>query len=713
MAAIAEVGAKDWKKPANETGDVKIYFGVFFDGTNNHRLQVLIGKRYREKKGLDNKLSQDERILAKNFRLNDYEYIYDNNKNSYELAENVKIKKLQFERDALEKEIEKNPNSILTAYRKERLSTINEDLEFPLSKYKYDEAQYIGHAIQTNDFSNIALLEPFYQAQPTLNDHEFSYRIYVSGSGTEKKIEDVGNYKGAGFGQGSTGVVQKVIDAITCIENKIIHFKNVSDKNITLNIHLFGFSRGATEARVFAHVINQQKNNPLLSAEELTESEIQELTPLQRESYLQQKKELTEKHDYQQFKLDDRMKISNEMSRDDKTSHAGGGFALYSIAADVIAEKNIKKEMHRLNRAARNDIQYNKKLSRKKTEQNNDQHIENSLWEYVFKRKERIKQIIKNGTVNIPAMGIYDTVSSVGVLFKDAIGNKALIDVENCVDTWSKLHHRNVDDLGLNDLAMVKDVYHICALDEFRENFALVPVFESTASTKTEIYIPGCHADVGGGYIEGKDKEVKLYAGDIYYPITPKPNHLMSDEDRKSYNYLSLNNNQWPDEKMRLGLLEIGWINSSERGSYNYIPPISFKFDKSTKKGYSYIGLHLMRDYFNSLFKPFGDKFKIQDDLQWLKKEIESKQKKGEVNICVTIDRQKYKDLRSKYLHFSAEEYMNINIAKVNSPNFVIDSEGHKYYCRIEYTKDYCKKVEEEYEQYVKKRLEQIENCAN
>ena len=56
---------------------------------------------------------------------------------------------------------------------------------------------------------------------------------------------------------------------------------------------------------------------------------------------------------------------------------------------------------------------------------------------------------------------------------------------------------------------------------------------------------------------------------------------------------------------------------------------------------------------------------------------------------------------------------MNINIAKVNSPNFVIDSEGHKYYCRIEYTKDYCKKVEEEYEQYVKKRLEQIENCAN
>ena len=46
MAAIAEVGAKDWKKPANETGDVKIYFGVFFDGTNNHRLQVLIGKRY-------------------------------------------------------------------------------------------------------------------------------------------------------------------------------------------------------------------------------------------------------------------------------------------------------------------------------------------------------------------------------------------------------------------------------------------------------------------------------------------------------------------------------------------------------------------------------------------------------------------------------------------------------------------------------------------
>ena len=52
MAAIAEVGANDAKKPENEQGKVTIYFGIFFDGTNNHRLQVLIGKKYRSKSAL-------------------------------------------------------------------------------------------------------------------------------------------------------------------------------------------------------------------------------------------------------------------------------------------------------------------------------------------------------------------------------------------------------------------------------------------------------------------------------------------------------------------------------------------------------------------------------------------------------------------------------------------------------------------------------------
>lgn len=617
MAAIAEVGAGPADKPVKENEPVKIFFGIFFDGTNNHRLQVLIGKKYREKKGSkENVLWEDEKNISKEFGLD------------YNLEEQI-IKTEEEINQRLERvEILRKTNNEMSSYDRRYIDyEMNEvdDKKTKISGYKSvidDDINHLnndlykkGNTIQNNDFTNIALLEPFYRAKDKLENNEYVYRIYVSGSGTDRELdlswsEWQKNEKiGAGLGQGSTGVIQKVMDAISCINSKLPHFSNVEDKNITLNFHLFGFSRGATEARVFAHVTNRQKN-----------------------------------------------------------------------------EKDKK----------------------------------NSLWEFVFKGKNRIKDVIQSGTVIIPAMGLYDTVSSVGVLFKkDEVGNTVIADVQNMANTWSKLHHKNVDDLGLNDLALVNDVYQICALDEYRENFALVPIFESSATKKTEIYIPGCHSDVGGGYSEGKSREITLYAGDVYYPKTPKPYHLMSDDDFKLDNYVSLNNKMWPDQNMRLRLYEIGWVNSSEKGKYNYIPPISFSFDKSTTKGYSYIGLRLMSEYFTkgalSLFSSIDGKFTIKEDLKWLKMDIDSTQKNGKTTY-INVEPTKYALLRSKYLHFSAEDYC-VNPIKVNSPNYfnATDNEGkkHKCYCRIEYTKDFCKKIDVDYNDYLKKRLEQIENHAN
>lgn len=614
MAGIAEVGAKDSKKPENEKGKVTIYFGVFFDGTNNHRLQVMIGKMYRKKEKVNkenSELTEDEKSIAEKFTLD------------YQLEAQIS-KSLEFDEDRLKRlEAFRKDNRSLTVYdqryidyemnevnkNKENIASYNSLLSGEIDDLK-DSLHKKGSAIQNNDFTNIALLEPFYRAkeEKDISDDEFVYRIYVSGSGTDRVLENVGDNIGAGFGQGSTGVIQKVEDALTCINSKLTLFTNVLGDNITLIFHLFGFSRGATEARIFAHVVNKQKK---------------------------------------------------------------------------------------------------------------EQDFGKSLWKHVFEGKDRIKGIVKKGNISIPAMGIYDTVASVGVLFKNTIGNKALIDYENIIDTWSKLHHKNVNDLGLNDLGMVDDVYHICALDEYRENFALVPIYESDARKKTEIYIPGCHADVGGGYSEGKDKKVTLYAGDnTYYPIIPKPYHLILDSAKgepvfKKENYVKLNNEQWPDQNMRLKLSEIGWVNSTEKGEYNYIPPISFSFDKSTKKGYSYIGLHLMRDYFDYLgLYNIIEKFSVPPDLNTLKGEIKTFQGKGGVDKCFELNPARYAWLRNQYLHFSAEEYWNINQVKVNSPHF-FHKDNSKYYCRIEYTNEYCKKVDKEYVEYQIKRLETIDNHLN
>lgn len=707
MAAIAEVGAKDSKKPENEKGKVTIYFGVFFDGTNNHRLQVLLGKKYREKKGLKNTLDRDEQQIAKQFRLDVDEYNEEN-----KLVDEGERYNLQREKDSLDKVLQENDGAdvFINTHRRDRLDSVTKDLEFDLSKYKYDETTYKEHAIQTNDFTNIAILESFYRAKEKITDNEYAYKIYVSGSGVERELEKIGNWKGAAFGQGTTGVVGKVKDAISCINVKLTHFANVEDKNVTLNFHLFGFSRGATEARVFAHVVNQQKN--MLSSKELTDSELQELTSEQRSDYLKQKNELQNKHDCQEFKLEDRLKMSNEMSKDRETRVAGGAFALYSVIADVIAEKKYQKEVRQLNRAVRRNIQYNKKNQEEKdyleTERKDDQDLENCLCEHVFKGQERIKSIIKNGCVSIPAMGIYDTVSSVGVLFNNTIKNNYLIDIQNCTNAFSKLHHRNVKDLGLNDLKLVDDIYHICALDEYRENFALVPVPKEAANKSvTQIYIPGCHADVGGGYSEGYDKKISFKEESLWIPFEAIPYHLREPQegfvfDEKyafSYSLHNLKETMWFNENK-----DKPDINGSDRIDRMRKLVSIYRY---SKKGYNYVSLHLMVKKFNPLFSMNDNNFCVPDDLSDIYIGALSTG-----NGCYYPEPGRYRELRKDYLHISMDGGI------VNSPNVISikgnDNETKKILSRIEYTDDYCDKVvEKNYGKYIEKKLEMMNDFAS
>ena len=48
-------------------------------------------------------------------------------------------------------------------------------------------------------------------------------------------------------------------------------------------------------------------------------------------------------------------------------------------------------------------------------------------------------------------------------------------------------------------LAHVLNTCHICALDEFRANFALSDIGKA-ADDNIELFLPGCHSDIGGGY---------------------------------------------------------------------------------------------------------------------------------------------------------------------------------------------------------------------
>ncbi|SDJ38831.1 T6SS phospholipase effector Tle1-like catalytic domain-containing protein [Chryseobacterium jejuense] len=70
----------------------------------------------------------------------------------------------------------------------------------------------------------------------------------------------------------------------------------------------------------------------------------------------------------------------------------------------------------------------------------------------------------------------------------------------------------NTYDLRVPD--QVENVLHICAVNECRFFFPLTGIFENSkmmqdcrfrnnTSTRKEIFVPGAHADIGGGYLEG------------------------------------------------------------------------------------------------------------------------------------------------------------------------------------------------------------------
>ncbi len=125
--------------------------------------------------------------------------------------------------------------------------------------------------------------------------------------------------------------------------------------------------------------------------------------------------------------------------------------------------------------------------------------------------------IINRSNVKVEFLGIYDTVASIGFLqqkdgwvnsLKDLLENTDLVPPE-CKDIY---HYLNAYDYGLY-IPKTKSmgyVLHICAGDEFRENFALVNIGSFIGNGK-EIIIPGCHSDVGGSYVDGINRERVLY----------------------------------------------------------------------------------------------------------------------------------------------------------------------------------------------------------
>lgn len=302
-------------------------------------------------------------------------------------------------------------------------------------------------------------------------------------------------------------------------------------------------------------------------------------------------------------------------------------------------------------------------------------------------------------------LGIYDTVSSIGIIDQSGISSAKLVE-----DKMPIFHNLNARDYGLYSpqLGNVNHTFHICAMDEFRKNFAITDVGKNVPSSCVEVFVPGCHSDVGGSYEDAKDSSVclKVIKGFQWTKL------VMKDPRYPEKGTGKVN---------KKNLMALGW--AVEKSWYEELwDDISFTNDnillntcdatvsytREVKRGLSNITFVMMWDrthndvsriwgcnVFNSYY-PLDD-FVIPSALSSTAKLMDANSlpcgKRSWIIPGGSLDSIAYRNLRSKYIHFSATDRLGFSI--INEPNWKdnilcrIVYHGDRNDSRIHYMQDY------------------------
>lgn len=372
----------------------------------------------------------------------------------------------------------------------------------------------------------------------------------------------------------------------------------------------------------------------------------------------------------------------------------------------------------------------------------------------------------KGGKITVDFLGIYDTVSSIGFLLKNDNSTDAGMNqfkqikrdgknyyvnflhsgfgilTKKFRDAYDTFHCDNTKEYGLYSprLKNVKHTFHICAIDEFRENFALVDLGKDLEGKNcTEVFIPGCHSDVGGGYMDGDD--IDRYS--LRRRIKGLPTRMIETCDPKGgYGTQSLSQDL---------LLRLGWFTTTApeatrdqyqayfgvaagsvvketkldailaKGDKNTIEQTTYinqwvdkiEFERFAKEGYSNIPLQMMieravlhpkvglKDIWPIVFLPFNSsipiRFKSPSDyiLGEIKSRCRTVFEEGQRFWIIPSSLNNYAEIRRKYLHFTCTDDLNLekghfkasgaNIG--NAPNWK-KMNDHYLLCRIVYHGD-------------------------
>ena len=234
------------------------------------------------------------------------------------------------------------------------------------------------------------------------------------------------------------------------------------------------------------------------------------------------------------------------------------------------------------------------------------------------------EQIKLSKDIEVSFLGLYDTVSSYGESFNDDVNELAL----------------TIDD------SIVKNVYQICAADEYRKNFSLTLV-EPFANN---VIIPGAHSDIGGGYSDNKQEKYILYKN--YYSVVRVMGAMAISPALIT---APLKSNIYAGNKDSDELKNGGWFSDED---------IKNGF-RTVSNSYSCIALNMMRDKSGSSKFKMKDEYKVSKnkDLNSFYNQLKAKKLyafKGnegerEIKRIVPEVSDLEKKIRNKYLHLSSQ----------------------------------------------------------
>ena len=218
MASIGVVNAQepDTQAPMETTErPKKLFFGVFFDGTSNNMIQKSAAKKFKKE---NSKISDD--------------------------------------------------------WEAEIITTNDETFKNGANQPHVEGAEY----------SNVAILHSVYKAmseEALKKEREtfdvFIYNIYVEGAGTEaiysgNWFEKGYNARGSIAGKGDSGVARLVAKAVNMVRQRLNGIPVRLLPKTEVHFDVFGFSRGATCARLFSYLAVRTGQNSLGCEEEFEDS---------------------------------------------------------------------------------------------------------------------------------------------------------------------------------------------------------------------------------------------------------------------------------------------------------------------------------------------------------------------------------------------------------------------------------------------------------